>query len=142
MNNPYASPQQPVVAAGAALPVPRHYGGIGRLSFFGLWIGLILVNVLIELFVVSDVAGLLGLVLGIALFALIYFRLKNIGMNPWWCLALIVPILNLLLLIRCLVMPEGYADTKELDAVGKVATYVAIAAFALLVVCVGILLLG
>lgn len=121
--------------------MPRHYGGIGRLSFIGLWIGLILLNVLIAVLVESDLAGLLGLVLGLESFALIYFRLENIGVNPWWCLAFLVPILNLLIFIRCLVMPEGYADTKELDAAGKVATYVAIAVFALLVVSVGILLL-
>lgn len=133
MNNPYASPQQPVVVADAALSLPRQYGGIGRLSFLGLWIGLTLVNVLIVLFAPSDLAGLLGPVVGIAAFALTYFQLVNIGMNPWWCLALVVPILNLLLFIRCLVMPEGYADTKEFDAVGKVAMYVACAVFVLLV---------
>ena len=142
MNNPYTSPQRPVVATDTALPLPRHYGGIGRLSFLGLWIGLILLNILIAVFIESDLAGLLGLLLGLASFALIYFRLENIGVNPWWCLAFLVPILNLLIFIRCLVMPEGYADAKELDAAGKVATYVACAVFVLLVVYVAVLLLG
>ena len=52
----------------------------------------------------------------------IYFRLKNIGMNPWWCLVAIVPLANLLISIRCLIFPEGYQDTKKLDTAGKVIT--------------------
>ena len=52
----------------------------------------------------------------------VYLRLKNIGMNPWWCLLALVPLLNLFVAIRCLVFQEGYVETEQLDKVGKVIT--------------------
>jgi len=35
-----------------------------------------------------------------------------------------VPVVNLLPGIRCLVLQEGYKDTKKLDATGKTVTYI------------------
>ena len=56
-----------------------------------------------------------------------YCRLKNIGMNPWWCLLLLVPIANLLVGFRCLVFQEGYQDTRKLDTAGRIMTYIVFA---------------
>ena len=48
------------------------------------------------------------------------YRLQNIGFSKWWVLVLLVPIINSILMMCCWVLPEGYADTKKLDGVGKV----------------------
>ena len=64
----------------------------------------------------------------------VYFRLKNIGMNTLWCLAMLVPILNILLGFRCLAMQEGYADIKKLDVTGKVITVIILGFFAVMLV--------
>ncbi|MCW0217276.1 MAG: hypothetical protein OJI67_03035, partial [Prosthecobacter sp.] len=47
-------------------------------------------------------------------------RLKNIGMNPLWCLIMLIPIVGVLIHLRCLILPEGFADTKKMDTAGKV----------------------
>ncbi len=108
----------------------------------GIAIGLgVAQNVLLEL--LSDEA-LPSLSLGVILVFLIlsfipvYYRLMNIGMNPWWCLLMIVPIANLFIGIRCLVCQEGYEDTKKLDTAGKIVTFIVVGLF-LLVIAIAIL---
>lgn len=130
-------PPPPVQAQQSALQ-GKHYGGIRRLPYFGIMIGLaIFQNVLAAGLAQADSSG--GGVLFIALifmvisFFPVYYRLKNIGMNPWWCLLMLVPIANLLVGIRCLVFQEGYEDTKKLDTAGKVITYIVLGFVILLV---------
>ena len=47
-------------------------------------------------------------------------RFKNIGMNPWWTAALIVPVLGWGLNLMLIACPPGYAQTRQLDIPGKV----------------------
>lgn len=129
MADPYAPPEAPALE--------RHYGGIRRLSFIGIIIGVYLAFFLLSLgsglalagvFFTGDEGllhyGALFLLLLVLLFVLtvilVYQRFKNIGRNPWWCLLMLVPVLNLLVVVPCLVLQEGYADTKKLDTGGKV----------------------
>jgi uncharacterized membrane protein YhaH (DUF805 family) len=60
------------------------------------------------------------------------YRLKNIGDNPWCCLLMLIPIVNLILQIRCFLFQEGYADTKRLDAAGKTISWLLFSIFILL----------
>jgi hypothetical protein len=41
-------------------------------------------------------------------------------MSGWWSLLLFVPIINILIHIRCLAFPEGYEDHKRLDLAARV----------------------
>ena len=140
MENPYSSPKvfDRSIEPETAL---RHYGGIRRLPYLGIAIGLgILQNVIIEVF--PSVESMQSMALLVTLFFLVvsfvpvYYRLQNIGMNPWWCFLMLVPIANLLIGIRCLICQEGYADTKKLDTAGKITTYIVLAIFLLVLVSV------
>jgi len=104
-------------------------------------IGLAIVqNVLLVAVGLADSTGagtlLVALFFMVVSFIPVYYRLKNIGMNPWWCLLMLVPIANLLVGIRCLVFQEGYVDTKKLDTAGKVITYIVLGLFILVIVAV------
>lgn len=138
MENPYSSPQAPTGAESDVLRATRHYGGIRRLPYLGIVIGMgILQNGLQRSMSFVDGTGsgnlIVTIVFLIASFFPVYYRLKNIGMNPWWCLAMLVPLLNLLVGVRCLVFQEGYADTKKLDRAGKITSVIVLMLFILIV---------
>lgn len=104
----------------------EHYEGIGRLSYIVLrpllylilFVPLILASII---FLGSEaVAWGALIVVTILLIRLHCLRFKNIGMSPWWTLALMVPLLNLPLYLMLHVCPAGYAKTKKLDLTGKV----------------------
>jgi hypothetical protein len=74
-------------------------------------------------------AGLMGTILPAAAFvpaAVLVFlgleRLLNLGMSRWWCLAGLVPILNLWVGYRCFACPAGYARHKRMDRQGIALT--------------------
>lgn len=103
------------------------YGGIGRLAFalgyFGItvmqWILAAVAYSVTEAGVVAvDVP--LALIAGVATIALSWYRMINQGSSGFWGTATIIPLVNLLVFLRCMVYPEGYADTKTLDTAGKV----------------------
>lgn len=98
----------------------RVYGGLKRLPYFGYGFLMILVQSLAEAAEVPIIVLLMLPVSIVGAMALAYQRCRNIGMNPWWCLDLIVPILNIFVWIRCLAYPEGYKDHKTLDTPAKV----------------------
>jgi uncharacterized membrane protein YhaH (DUF805 family) len=60
-------------------------------------------------------------------------RLKNLGYSGLWVLGLIVPLLNILVALRCLAAPEGYADHKTLDTPGKVIVGLILGLFVILI---------
>lgn len=101
----------------AANPVARTYsvqnrfGGITRRYFVGSLIGISLVSA----FAVSGEDNLTGPLISLLMLPVFYYRLRNTGMNPWWCLALWVPLVGWYIWFRCLFFPEGYAETKKLD---------------------------
>lgn len=135
--NPFAAPSAFGDIASENRPM-REYGGIRRLPYFGYSF---LMNIVLQVVQGVGAANQLPiLVLGtipIALvggMALAYQRCKNIGMNPWWCLGMFVPILNIFVGLRCLAYPEGYEDHKTLDGPGKVILGVFIGIIVLVVV--------
>lgn len=99
------------------------YGGIGRLSYFGLTLlvaityqalaGAIRFYVQVE-YVAFTVLPILVIYAG-ALMYLVAMRNINLGFSAWWCFGIFVPLLNILVAARCLICPEGYADHKKLD---------------------------
>jgi hypothetical protein len=137
MDNPYSSP----VAFDQKLESSsgnRHYGGIRRLPYLGIAIGMgVVQNIVVGLLASDEALQRLSLfvVMGFLIlsFVPVYYRLMNIGMNPWWCLLMIVPIANLFIGIRCLVCQEGYEDTKKLDTAGKVVTFIVVGLFLLVI---------
>jgi len=116
----------------------RDYGGIGRAAYFGLSFAIGVPNNIVHYF--ADEAGATGVVLITTIFGLVVTivlavqRLKNLGYSGWWTIGLIVPILNILVGLRCLAAPEGYADHKTLDTAGKIIIGLIIGLFVLVVV--------
>ena len=47
-----------------------------------------------------------------------------------------VPLLNIIVAVRCVAAPEGYADHKTLDTTGKIIVGIVIALIALLILAV------
>ena len=126
----------------------RVYGGIGRLAYFGLSILIGIVSnvatsVVLSLVTPDQTPALIAVVV-VALLNLtasvtvIVLRLKNLGMNGFWVLGLIVPILNLVIAVRLIAAPEGYADHKTLDTPGKWIVGIFIGLFVLALVIVAI----
>lgn len=121
--NPFAAPADRYEAVDVALEM-RDYGGIGRLQYFGYSLLVGIINNVLQLVAASaelPAAVLVLTALGlIASIVLIVQRLKNLGYSGWWVIGFIVPILNILVGLRCLAAPEGYADHKTLDGPAKV----------------------
>jgi uncharacterized membrane protein YhaH (DUF805 family) len=92
--------------------------GIGRTAFA--------VRFLFLLIVCGALNALTGTaIIGSFLFVILLLfpamkRLGNIGRNPWWALLLLIPLVGLLVIIPCLVLPESYEHHKQLDQKAKV----------------------
>ncbi|MFM7058499.1 MAG: DUF805 domain-containing protein [Planctomycetota bacterium] len=140
--NPFSVPS--TFGEVAVEPITQQvFGGIGRLAYFGYsFLNSFLSQVLTVAVVaalptdaapVAFIIPLLSIAAGIAI---VLLRLKNLGYSGWWLLGLIVPILNLVVGIRLIAAPEGYAVHKTLDGPGKVIVGLVIGAFLLLVAVV------
>ncbi len=124
------------MGSGEFTPTPvaqRSYGGIGRLKYVGFCMlaGFIYNAVAVGAVALAEAGnGLEAVGSGLILFSFVCYmaagfyiavlRLKNMGSNPWWCAALIVPLLNFYVGSRMLICPEGYCDHKTLDTPGKI----------------------
>lgn len=137
MDNPYQSPLDDTLAVPLDESL-REYGGIGRLAYLGysFLVGVV-ANVIAG---VADGTEAGPAILGIAFIgsiALSVFvvvqRLKNMGYSGWWSVLIFVPLANLLVGLRCLICPAGYADTGRLDRAGKILTWIVVAFFLLTV---------
>jgi uncharacterized membrane protein YhaH (DUF805 family) len=125
MDNPYQSPLNDAIALPVDEPL-REYGGIGRLAYVGYsFLAGVATNVL------GMVAGAIGA--GNELLGPAVQRLKNMGYSGWWSLLLFVPLVNILVGLRCLICPVGYADTKRLDRTGTILTVIVVGLFLLFV---------
>lgn len=120
--NPYDAPDAQEIAEEALRTGP--YGGIGRAAYFGISFLIGVVNNVLQAVAISAgvpevvfVLAILGLIISVVL---VVQRLKNMGYSGWWVLGFIVPILNIVVALRCLAAPEGYADHKTLDSAGKI----------------------
>lgn len=129
--NPFLAPPTFEETPATDIVPNKEYPGIGRLAYFG-W-SLLFGFVLQLLFFIVDQAGLINspesaiaIVGGVLLLnficsvPVIVLRLHNLGMNGFWVLGLIVPILNLVIAVRLTAAPAGYADHKQLDTPGKI----------------------
>jgi len=127
--NPYEAPKTPWGTHAPEIPVPRVYGGIGRLAFLG---GSILINFLIGMmfaFTKDEGLQLIALIpfliVGLLLVA---YRMKNIGVSRWYLLLFLVPVINgfftLAISIYTLLAPEGYAQTRKLDKPVKIILWI------------------
>jgi cytochrome c biogenesis protein CcmG/thiol:disulfide interchange protein DsbE len=108
-------------------------------------VSLLVLTVIVALMRLVDPSGLLSILLallsiGITL-PLILFRLTDIGMSPWWTLALFVPGLNIYLEWCCLAKPTGYAISGQSDASMKTVT-AAYIVFPPVLILFGFLLVG
>ena len=137
--DPYETPQSTTLDPPPEVPLsydelygtPEKYEGIGRLSY-------LLLRPLLYLICIIPLTActhfleptftLIALAILIILFTILYIRLHclrftNIGMSPWWTLALIIPIVNLPLYLILNICPAGYAYTKKLDIAGKILAF-------------------
>jgi uncharacterized membrane protein YhaH (DUF805 family) len=117
------------------------FGGIGRLAYFGYsflnsFLSQVLTMALVAALPAEAAPIALLIVAGLSIGAgisIVLLRLKNLGYSGWWLLGLIVPILNIVVGIRLVAAPEGYAVHKALDTPGKVIVGLLLGAFLLLV---------
>jgi hypothetical protein len=135
--DPYETPQSTKLAPPPEIPLSydelhgdtQSYEGIGRLSYIFLRPLLYLIIFIpllfgILIFLNSELIGSSVILLLTILFIRLHcLRFKNIGMNPWWTLALIIPIVNLPLYLILNICPAGYAYTKKLDIAGKILAF-------------------
>jgi len=165
--NPYASPSPYSTMPGSGIVVdqaapaerPRHYGGIGRLAYWGLlpvrlgfyaFVAAVIQPVSMESHILVPIVAW-----GVPAVVIITLRLINIGASRWSCLLMVMALASWALIalrgnmlepvsfssffldllwgigllmslsfpvfeIFSLAFPEGYADTKKLDATGMV----------------------
>jgi len=123
------------------------YGGIGRALYIVLTLALFLMY-MVAIAIVPEspsaasaaLATLAVLLLYMVLSLIpVYYRLKNVGMNPFCCLLSLIPIVSIFISLRCLMCPEGYADTKQLDLAGKIIAGIVIS---LGVACFGLVVIA
>lgn len=140
--NPFEAPEERGYSSAVALD--REYGGIGRLAYFGLSFLVGIVNNLLQFaLMMAEQPAMVLVVILVAIVVscyIVYLRLQNLGYSGWWVLGFIVPILNILVGLRCLAAPEGYADHKTLDTPGKViiGLFLGLIAFAVLMLIVAV----
>ena len=140
-DDPNLNPFAATTTLEAANPVAlqRSYGGIGRLAYVGLTVLVnIIFNVVLLLLVAEDTVLFMPVVLvdfGANLW-IIAQRITNTGYSRWWCVAIAVPFLNILLAFRLIACPEGYADHRTLDTAGKIMVGLFLAMFALFVIII------
>ncbi|NND96350.1 MAG: hypothetical protein HKN47_03350 [Pirellulaceae bacterium] len=142
------TPQNPYAATSTletqAMPAPTgSYGGIGRLAYFGYsFLAAIVYNIALVAMgaalgenAMFAVIPLMLIYFGV-LFWIIAQRMINAAYSPWWCLGMLVPILNILVGIRAIACPEGYGDHGQLDTAGKIIIGLFLGMIALAVIAV------
>lgn len=103
-------------------------GGIGRLMYFFALLGCYFaIPIALLIFFVRffyETVGFALLPLGFSSLALpvvaTYYRMKNIGGNPHWAWATLIPLVNLALIFWCLCAPEGFDDHQKWDGASAV----------------------
>jgi len=118
----------------------KQYGGIRRLPYLAIVLSFAIIDRAFGYEIYSNTTITLWFVGWCLLISLVavHYRLKNIGYNPDLCFLILVPIVNLFLGIRCLVLQEGYEDTKKLDTAGKILTYIVLTLVIALLIIIGV----
>jgi uncharacterized membrane protein YhaH (DUF805 family) len=134
-NNPFAPPQAPLSVDPER---DRQYGNFRRGHFF-------LATFVIGLFqglatsVAPDSGCLIIMLFLLPTIAAHFYRMKNIGYNPWYSLLVVVPLANIIISVRCTVMQEGYVETRKLDTTGVIISWLL---FLLIAALLGVILLA
>ncbi|WP_395739883.1 hypothetical protein [Prosthecobacter sp.] len=114
--NPYQPPTTDVSPPRPDIDF-RSYPGIGRLYFFAVLFLIGMAGASITRRFDSVLLGRCAMAFALPPTVL---RLRNIGLSSWWCLLELVPILNLVVNIPCLVLPAGYRSHRRLDLAAKI----------------------
>lgn len=119
------------------------YPGIGRLVYFGCVMVLSIVNVVLQQTLATTPGQSLLISLGVLPIAIVFvvLRLRNLAMSGWWALLMFIPLVNILLALRCLVYPPGYGDHRTMDAPAKIIVGVILGLFLLALGLVAVALL-
>lgn len=106
----------------------KTYEGFSRNTFLKYFLFVVALKAMFGIMMVSTEGKRTNeiCILALALIVPILFyavaqRLQNIGVQKKWFLLVLIPLLNLLLLIGCLVCPQGYWVTKKLDSTAKIS---------------------
>ena len=144
MNSAEQNALQPTIVVQELPSQSKTYCGIRRLGYFFGMFGVSVLKVILAVVAQGEPSvGIFSLILTLALsLGLIASRLHNIGMSGWWAVLTFVPIANIILGVRCLMMPEGYQDTKKLDTAAKVILGAVLGLAVLVVVCLAVISAG
>ncbi|MES2924852.1 MAG: hypothetical protein V4819_25075 [Verrucomicrobiota bacterium] len=132
-DNPYEPPAAILHDSGDTTRTPASPGGIRRLTY---WISVIVLVIgLLALIKANPAAAGSGGAVAFWIVNMVpaFPRLKNIGMNPWLSLAIIIPIVNLFIIFRCLAYQENYQSEGKLDRMGETLIAAVILVVALIV---------
>ena len=129
MENPYLASEATADSSWGSPAEAKVYRGLRRLPFVLVIVGLQLVQIVlawafvnpelsseatVRLILVNNLVQLVGII------AASMLRTRNMGFNPAWGLTILVPLYNLLVILRLLSCQEGYADARKLDRTGNV----------------------
>jgi uncharacterized membrane protein YhaH (DUF805 family) len=109
----------------------KQYDGIGRASYFFANLGINGLSTFGNYALSRYVAGgapamvLIGLLLHIGavvwMFSVTVGRLRNIGMSGWWSLLMLFfPVGTIIINVGCLILPQGYRNTRKLDTAAEI----------------------
>lgn len=124
--------------------------GIGRLGYFGWFMGLWLVAgvlAVIEHIILASsepmgaIEGMAALSMGYLVFAIAYLlvgiqRYRNIGYHPAWALLVFIPLVNLVISLQWIALPPGFAQTKQWDLPMKIIIGLHLGVLALLIIAI------
>ena len=107
----------------------KKYGGIRRLPFIGIQIGLMIGVALFSSNITNYETEILMMVLWfIGSYAALVYRVINTGKNAWYTALIFIPFIGGFISFYwawvALICQEGYEEEEKLDDGGKVATYI------------------
>lgn len=119
--NLYRAPEGEVLD-GSGVPVAGN-GGIGRLLYFFSLLGCFVVGPLVfaifflRFFDVYQLGSSLGFFFWYLVAPVVptFYRLRNIGGNPWASLFVLIPVGNVLMMTFGVSAPPGFAEHKKWD---------------------------
>jgi uncharacterized membrane protein YhaH (DUF805 family) len=114
----------PPAANLAAEAGEKVYPGFRRLPYFGWSMAVQVAYAILAGVTIAVGSTALYGILTLGMFAAAIYvlvqRLHNLGSNPWWAAAMLVPLLNIYIGLKAMAFPEGYDDHKQLDGPAKV----------------------
>lgn len=109
-------------------PYEVEYGGINRTIYVLAILGITIIGIFFKGNPELQIVTIAGVII------LAACRLKNIGATSWYSLLILIPFVNFIIGIYCLVCPEGYYFTKKLDLPGKIISGIIISVFVFFIV--------